>query len=153
MDRNDRLLAKRARERALGTERRNARRYKDPRTVPGYEAINLNPHGMDERARAVPTVRDREWVDAIENTGGRGKTIEYVACGKCKPGTKCHHGRTRLRTMAPSRKVYDGPTHWVSPVDERCGHGDRADNASAPEPERALLSYTDMVQHGLVVEV
>lgn len=161
MNRDEMLLNKRARERALGRERRDARRHKDARTVPGYTPINLNPHEMLPRERAYPSLEERRILRAWENTGGRGETVEWVRakdCG-CKPGRDehgkrrmCTHGRTRRRTMAPSRKKYDGRTHVVGPVVAGDGTGDRPDNVSRAERERAYLSYTDLVQHGLVVE-
>lgn len=161
MNRDELLLAKRARERALGKERRDARRRKDARRVPGYGPICLNPHEMDKRAPASPTKEDRRKLRALENTGGRGETIEWVRAKdcECKPGRDakgkrrmCTHGRTRYRTMAPNRKKYDGPTHWVSPTAEDSCAGERLDPKTRIAQGTRALSWTDMVNHGIVVE-
>lgn len=159
LDRDARMLERRARKRAQSAERRRARRYVTPRKCPGaQDQFDLNPHNMHGPLYLPrPTAHDRALLNAAENTREYGPTIEYVACMRgCAPGTKCHHGRTRIRVQVSEefRRKWDGTIDpdWVAPVREGENNGLRLDPVTAPERERAWLSWTDMLQHGLVVE-
>jgi hypothetical protein len=79
---------------------RRRRKHADARTVPGGHKVDIEFRKGTVPARAEKG--ERELLNAWDNAGGRGNTVEYVPCGECKPGTKCGHGRTQLRKMAPS---------------------------------------------------
>lgn len=143
------FVGRRARIREAAKARQRARRKKrhgDTRRCPGAPAqFDLNPHGMEPRT-VHRTNKMTRVLRAWENTREYGETVEYV------PG---NGGHTVLRTQGrpETRAKWDGThTHWLSAVDEDSCTGERTDKRSRADKPRAWLSYTDMVQHGLVVE-
>lgn len=103
-----------------------------PRPVPwddkgeGLHA-GFRPHGSTERAKM--NAHERKMIDAWDNTGGTGNTVQWVK------------SRTCLRRM-PRKKSsdkYDGRTHDVGPVEP-----------VAVDLERKRMSYTQAQQHGMI---
>jgi hypothetical protein len=156
VDKDEAARNARALKRQQQKARHRARRHKDNRTVPGAPAQwDLNPSGMygpvpPRYQTPQPIVR------AWDNTSGYGDTVEYVKCTRgCAPGTKCHHGRTRIRTMvsAKTREAHDGkPAANVGPVREDECASERLDPRTHIAAGTRALSWTDMVQHGIVAE-
>lgn len=82
---------------------KRAARHPDTRTVPGYiTPTDMLPHGSSEAAQ--PTKRERVMLRAWDNQGGTGNTVEWRG------------SRTRLRKMAPSGALNDGPCPNVGAV-------------------------------------
>lgn len=78
---------------------RRSKAHGDARSVPGgHKVTGLCTHGTTERARANPG--ERKLLEAWDNQGGTGNTVEWV---RAKVGEK--YGHTRLRKMAPSGEL------------------------------------------------
>lgn len=101
------MSTRKGRDAAANTRFRAKRRkaHGDARTVPGGHVVTrLCRKGKTEPARAGRG--ERKMLRAWDNDGGTGATVEWVKCTQgCKAGTKCNHGRTQLRKMAPSGKL------------------------------------------------
>lgn len=150
MDRDEILLERRARKKARAKDRIRARRYVTPRKCLGApDQFDLNPHGMDAREvqrtnRMTPVLR------AWENTREYGPTVEFVPTSNARGG----HTVVRMQGSEKTRAKWDGTraSVWLSPIGEDSCTGERTDPKSRADRERAWMSYTDLVQHGLVVE-
>lgn len=86
-------------------------------------------HGSSDPAKM--TLEERRMLRAWDNTGGTGYTVEWL------------NGYTRKRRMPAkeSSKKWDGDCTSIGPIEP-----------AAVETERKRISYTDAVQHGIVVE-
>lgn len=89
------------------TRYRSKRRKKrgHARSVPGGHVVKpMSSHGRTEASRAGKG--ERKMLAAWDNMGGRGTTVHWVKCTQgCEAGTKCNHGHTGIRDMAPSGRL------------------------------------------------